>query len=84
MSDLPYRAAAGVMLLSPAGQVFVAQRIDTTLEAWQMPQGGLDPGEDAEAGSLCANSRRRPASRRTWSRSLPARPANSSTISPPT
>ena len=52
MTDLPYRPAAGVMLLDPRGQVFVAQRIDTTLEAWQMPQGGLDPGEDAEAGAL--------------------------------
>ena len=52
MSDLPYRPAAGVMLLNAEGKVFVAQRIDTTLEAWQMPQGGLDPGEDAEAGAL--------------------------------
>ena len=52
MIDLPYRPAAGVMLLDPRGKVFVAQRIDTTLEAWQMPQGGLDPGEDAEAGAL--------------------------------
>jgi putative (di)nucleoside polyphosphate hydrolase len=32
--------------------VFVAQRIDSSLDAWQMPQGGLDPGEDAEAGAL--------------------------------
>lgn len=52
MKDLPYRPAAGVMLLNPANKVFVAQRIDTTLEAWQMPQGGLDEGEDAEAGAL--------------------------------
>ena len=49
---LPYRPAAGVMLINHAAKVFVAQRIDTTLEAWQMPQGGLDPGEDAEAGAL--------------------------------
>ena len=40
------------MLLNDAGRVFVAQRLDTTLAAWQMPQGGLDPGEDAEAGAL--------------------------------
>ena len=52
MKDLPYRPAAGVMLLNQANKVFVAQRIDTTLEAWQMPQGGLDEGEDAEAGAL--------------------------------
>lgn len=49
---LPYRPGAGVMLLNRAGKVFVAQRLDSTLEAWQMPQGGLDPGEDPEAGAL--------------------------------
>ncbi len=52
MTDLPYRPAAGIMLINEAGKVFVAQRIDNTLEAWQMPQGGLDPGEDARAGAL--------------------------------
>ncbi len=49
---LPYRPAAGVMLLNREGKVFVAQRLDSTLEAWQMPQGGLDEGEDARAGAL--------------------------------
>jgi putative (di)nucleoside polyphosphate hydrolase len=49
---LPYRPAAGVMLLSRDGKVWVGQRLDSTLEAWQMPQGGLDPGEDAEDGAL--------------------------------
>ena len=49
---LPYRPAAGVMLLNAEHKVFVAQRIDTRLAAWQMPQGGLDPGEDAETGAL--------------------------------
>lgn len=44
---LPYRPCAGVMLVNREGKVFVGQRIDTTLEAWQMPQGGIDPGEDA-------------------------------------
>ena len=51
-ASLPYRAAAGVMLLNREGKVFVAQRLDSTLEAWQMPQGGLDEGEDAEGGAL--------------------------------
>ena len=46
MSDLPYRPCAGVMLVDRAGRVFVGQRLDSTLEAWQMPQGGIDPGED--------------------------------------
>ena len=49
---LPYRPCAGVMLLNRDGQVFVGQRIDTVLEAWQMPQGGIDPGEDARAAAL--------------------------------
>ncbi|HKR23758.1 MAG TPA: RNA pyrophosphohydrolase, partial [Allosphingosinicella sp.] len=40
------------MLLNRAGKVFVAQRRDSTLEAWQMPQGGLDPGEDPQDGAL--------------------------------
>ena len=51
-ATLPYRPAAGVMLINAARQVFVGQRIDSTLEAWQMPQGGLDPGEEPEAGAL--------------------------------
>jgi putative (di)nucleoside polyphosphate hydrolase len=45
-ASLPYRPCAGVMLLNRAGQVFVGQRLDSTLEAWQMPQGGIDKGED--------------------------------------
>ena len=45
-SSLPYRPGAGVMLLNRDGKVFVAQRLDSTLEAWQMPQGGLDEGEE--------------------------------------
>ncbi len=49
---LPYRPAAAVMLLNGENKVFVAQRIDNALDAWQMPQGGLDPGEDPEMGAL--------------------------------
>ena len=49
---LPYRPAAGIMLLNADDKVFVAQRIDSSLDAWQMPQGGLDPGEDAQVGAL--------------------------------
>lgn len=44
-SNLPYRPCAGVMLLNRDGQVFVGQRLDSMLEAWQMPQGGIDDGE---------------------------------------
>ena len=49
---LPYRPAAAIMLLNAQNKVFVAQRIDNLAEAWQMPQGGLDKGEDPEAGAL--------------------------------
>ena len=47
-----YRPAAGIMLINADRQVWVGQRRDNSLEAWQMPQGGLDPGEEAEAGAL--------------------------------
>ena len=47
-----YRPAAAVMLLNADDRVFVAQRLDSILDAWQMPQGGIDPGEDARAGAL--------------------------------
>jgi len=41
-----YRPAVGIMLLNRAGEVFVARRVDMpTMPAWQMPQGGIDPGE---------------------------------------
>ena len=51
-SSLPYRPCAGVMLMARDGRVFVGQRLDSTLEAWQMPQGGIDPGEDALAAAI--------------------------------
>ena len=49
---LPYRPAAGIMLINEHRQVWVGQRLDSTLEAWQMPQGGLDPDEDPEDAAL--------------------------------
>ena len=48
--DAAYRRGVGIMLFNHAGLVFVAQRIDTDADAWQMPQGGIDDGEEpAEA-----------------------------------
>ena len=47
-----YRRGVGVMLLSRQGKVFVGARIDNTDEAWQMPQGGMDPGEEPWATAL--------------------------------
>ena len=52
LSGYRYRPAVGVMLINPARKVWVGQRLDNALEAWQMPQGGLDPGEDVLEGAL--------------------------------
>lgn len=50
--DRLYRRGAGIMLLNSEGKVFVAARIDNPDDAWQMPQGGLDEGEDPWPGAL--------------------------------
>lgn len=48
-----YRPAVGIMLLNRRGDVFVARRIDiAALPAWQMPQGGIDPGEAPRQAAL--------------------------------
>lgn len=51
-ADLPYRPCAGIALFNSEGRVWVGRRIDGPKEAegvgrwWQMPQGGIDEGED--------------------------------------
>ena len=52
VATLPYRPGVGIMLLNDEGSVFVAQRIDMPSDAWQMPQGGIDPGEDAGEAAI--------------------------------
>ena len=53
MSDLPYRPCAGFMLVNQEGKVFVGERIDASAHGfWQMPQGGIDAGEDPRAAAL--------------------------------
>jgi putative (di)nucleoside polyphosphate hydrolase len=52
VSDHGYRPAVGVMLINRTRKVWVGQRRDNSLEAWQMPQGGLDPGEAPLEGAL--------------------------------
>jgi putative (di)nucleoside polyphosphate hydrolase len=48
-----YRPAVGIMLLNSLGQVLVARRTDMrTMPAWQMPQGGIDPGETPRQAAL--------------------------------
>ena len=52
ISALPYRPCVGVMLVNPASRVFVGQRVDSEVPAWQMPQGGIDPGEEPRGAAL--------------------------------
>lgn len=57
ISTLPYRPCVGIMLVNAAGLVFVGKRIDnreseTEGDAWQMPQGGIDEGEELHAAAL--------------------------------
>jgi putative (di)nucleoside polyphosphate hydrolase len=52
-AELPYRPCVGVMLVNAEGRVFVGQRIDSKEgDAWQMPQGGIDEGEELHPAAL--------------------------------
>jgi putative (di)nucleoside polyphosphate hydrolase len=52
-TTLPYRPCVGIMLANREGLVFVGQRIDSKEgDAWQMPQGGIDPGESPEVALI--------------------------------
>ena len=44
--SLPLRSGVGIVLLNSENKVFVAKRIDNPKKFWQMPQGGIDEGED--------------------------------------
>jgi putative (di)nucleoside polyphosphate hydrolase len=46
-----YRPGVGIMLFDPSARVFVGRRNDAP-DAWQMPQGGIDDGEDPRAAAL--------------------------------
>ena len=53
MSELGYRPCVGVMLVNSEGRVFVGRRIDNREgDWWQMPQGGVDEGEDLKEAAL--------------------------------
>jgi putative (di)nucleoside polyphosphate hydrolase len=54
---LPYRPCVGMMVINRAGRVFIGRRAGgpeqvDSVHAWQMPQGGLDPGEDPFRAAL--------------------------------
>ena len=44
--DLPLRTGVGIVVLNKKNQVFLAKRIDNPKNFWQMPQGGVDNGEE--------------------------------------
>ena len=51
IASLPYRPNVGVCLTDPAGRIWAGERLDTP-GAWQMPQGGVDPGENPQVAAL--------------------------------
>jgi putative (di)nucleoside polyphosphate hydrolase len=60
LNDLPYRLNVGAALFNRQGQVFIGRRADVSVQTgadqaaqvWQMPQGGIDEGEDPRAAVL--------------------------------
>ena len=59
IASMPYRPCVGIALFNDAGKVFVARRrpdkgpeYKDPVYEWQMPQGGIDPGEDPYAAAL--------------------------------
>lgn len=52
IATLPYRPCVGLMIVNGEGNVFVGQRTDRDQDAWQMPQGGIDPGETVQVAAL--------------------------------
>ena len=51
-SELPLRKGVGIILLNDENKVFVAKRIDNPKNFWQMPQGGIDEGENYYEAAL--------------------------------
>ena len=50
--DLPLRTGVGIVVLNKKNQIFLAKRIDNPKNFWQMPQGGVDNGEDFYAAAV--------------------------------
>ena len=51
-NNLPLRNGVGIVVLNNENKVFVAKRIDNPKNFWQMPQGGIDDGEDSLKAAL--------------------------------
>ena len=52
LHNLPLRNGVGIVVLNSANKVFVGKRIDNPKKFWQMPQGGIDPGEEYFSAAL--------------------------------
>ena len=52
INALPYRPCVGIMICNREGRIFAGQRIDSALDAWQMPQGGVEANEDPRDAAL--------------------------------
>ena len=52
INALPYRPCVGMMICNGQGRIFAGQRIDSALDAWQMPQGGVEKDEDPRDAAL--------------------------------
>ena len=52
LKNLPLRNGVGIILLNQNNKIFVAKRIDNPNNYWQMPQGGIDPGENDHQAAI--------------------------------
>ena len=52
VSELPFRQGVGMMIVDKNDRIFVGKRIDSKINGWQMPQGGIDIGETPSCAAL--------------------------------
>ena len=52
LNNLPLRDGVGIVVLNKSNKIFVGKRIDNPKNFWQMPQGGIDPGEKYLSAAL--------------------------------
>ena len=52
LDNLPLRDGVGIVVLNKSNKIFVGKRIDNPKNFWQMPQGGIDPGEEYFSAAL--------------------------------
>tara|TARA_B100001250_G_scaffold357603_1_gene333442 strand:+ start:699 stop:1172 length:474 start_codon:yes stop_codon:yes gene_type:complete len=52
LNNLPLRDGVGIVVLNKFNKIFVGKRVDNPKNFWQMPQGGIDPGEEYLSAAL--------------------------------